>query len=120
MKVDVKKLTTSELEKLIEDIENLKNRAKRELGTFRAKTEIDRKIIKDYLSSDMTQKQVAELNGVSLTKVKTTLDHLASAFYLSNYDDIDYNKARSIKSKTGCKSPKLQETINKFVELYLS
>ena len=70
MEVDVRKLTTSELNKLIEDINELKNRASRELMTFRAKTEIDRKIIKDYLNSGMTHKQVAELNGVSLSKVK--------------------------------------------------
>lgn len=120
MEIDVRELTTDELNKLMEDIEGLKNRARRELGTFRAKAEIDRKIIKDYLNSDMTHKQVAELNNVSLSKVKKTLDHLASAFYLSNYDDIDYDKARSIKSKTGCKSPKLQQTINEFVKLYTS
>ncbi len=120
MEIDVRKLTTDELNKLIEDIEKLKNRANRELSTFRAKADIDRKIIKDYLNSDMTHKQVAELNGVSMSKVKKTLDHLASAFYLSNHDDIDYDKAMSIKSKVGCKSPKLQETINEFVKLYTS
>ena len=118
MEIDVRTLTTAELNKLIEDIEKLKNRASRELSTFRAKSNIDRKIIKDYLNSDMTQKQVAELNCVPLSKVKKTLDDLAIAFYISNHDDIDYDKARSIKSKTGCKSPKLQETINEFVRLY--
>lgn len=120
MEIDVRKLTTDELNKLIEDIEKLKNRASRELIAFRAKADIDRKIIKDYLNSDMTHKQVAELNGVSMSKVKKTLDHLASAFYLSNHDDIDYDKAMSIKGKVGCKSPKLQETINEFVKLYTS
>ena len=119
MEVDVRKLTTSELNKLIEDINGLKNRASRELRTFRAGAEIDRKIIKDYFNSDMTHKQVAELNGVSLGKVKKTLEHLASAFYLSDCG-IDYDVSRSIKSKVGCKSPKLQETINKFIELYTS
>ena len=120
MEINVRTLTTGELNKLMEDIEELKSRANREIRTFRAKADIDRKIIKDYLNSDMTHKQVAELNGVSMSKVKKTLDHLASAFYLSNHDDIDYDKAMSIKSKVGCKSPKLQETINEFVGLYTS
>ena len=120
MEIDVRTLTTGELNKLMEDIEKLKSRANREIRTFRAKADIDRKIIKDYLNSDMTHKQVAELNGVSMSKVKKTLDHLASAFYLSNHDDIDYDNAISIKSKVGCKSPKLQETINEFVRLYTS
>jgi len=120
MEVDVKKLTTSELIKLIEDIEALKDKARRELKIYRAASDVERKIIKDYLHSDKTHKQVAELNGVSLSKVKKTLDHLASAFFFSNNNEIDYHTSLSIKNKKGCKSPKLQETINEFIDLYLS
>ena len=49
MEIDVRTLTTGELNKLMEDIEKLKSRANREIRTFRAKADIDRKIIKDYL-----------------------------------------------------------------------